>query len=65
MESTEAQAESAMARVRESIARSCGQHSRAIREGFQRLRLQIQLAGRQRAPVDPWDYGAPHLREEP
>ncbi len=63
--STEAQAIAAMARIRESIAHSSGQNSRAIREGFQRLRLQIQLAGRQRAPVDPWDYGAPHLRDEP
>ncbi len=43
MTSTEAQAIAAMARIRESIARSSGQHSRAIRAGFEALRRKWGL----------------------
>ena len=34
------------------------------REASQRERLQVQLAGRKRAPANPSDYGAPTLSED-
>lgn len=45
----------------ESVAR--GLLPTLKREAAQRERLQAQLAGRERAPVNLNDYGAPHLTE--